>query len=465
MRPSILVVEDETITAMALRATLESMGYAVPATVPTGEEAIERARVLKPDAVLMDIRLKGTIDGITAAETIRREVGSPVVYLTAYSDPETLRRARITEPYGYIVKPYNENELRAVVEIAVHKGAMERARRAETEAIGGDVFQGIIDANPAAIYLKRVDGRLLFVNRRFETLFGLPRGHARDVADSALLPQTLAEGDARALRVGAVANTRENVALPEGERAFLVVRMPLARGDGTIYGLCTILSDADQANDAMSSLGIELQRKTGEPLSGAASTLASHHDALSGEARALAGSVRSLLAKMLTPTRSTRAAEHEEQVDVTGLARDAMEKLLRGAGSAKIVDFHVEPGLRVSADPLLLRVVLESLLENALKFSGARDRPRIEVGRYASAEGETVFFVRDNGIGFESEAADRLFQPFVRLKTAAPYPGIGLGLSAVRTYVGAHGGRVWAEGRPDAGATFYVSLPDTPPRS
>lgn len=457
-RPSILIVEDETITAMALRATLEAMGYAVPATVPTGEEAIERARALRPDAVLMDIRLKGRIDGIAAAETIRNEVGSPIVYLTAYSDPETLRRARVTEPYGYIVKPYNENELRAVIEIAVHKGAMERARRAQTEAIGSDVFQQIIDANPAAIYLKRTDGRLLFANERFATLFGLPREGAQGIDDSAILPQTLAEGDAKALRESAVTSARETVQLASGERTFQVVRMPLTRGDGTIYGVCTILTESDSTPQAVGLLGLALQRTTGEPTLGAAAALASQHEALSGEARALMTSVRATLAKLVAPMRRAPASEHTAEVDVGALAREAMAKLQSNARSR--VEFHVEPGLHASADPLLLRVVLESLIENAIKFSGDRPHPRIEVGRGPAMPGETVIYVRDNGIGFEREAADRLFQPYTRLKSAAPYPGVGLGLSAVRNYIAAHGGRVWAEGEPDVGATFYFSLPE-----
>jgi len=119
-KPVIMVVEDEVITAMDLKLKLENLGYSVPATVTSGELAIQKAITIRPDLILMDIVLAGEIDGITAAQTIK-DLGIPIVYLTAYTDGETVKRARETSPYGYLIKPFEDGELYATIEMALSK--------------------------------------------------------------------------------------------------------------------------------------------------------------------------------------------------------------------------------------------------------------------------------------------------------------------------------------------------------
>ena len=111
----ILVVEDEGIIAKDIQNILKSMGYAVPAIASSGEGAIKKAAETFPDLVLMDIVLGGHMDGVEAAEQIRDRFDIPVVYLTAYADNKTLQRAKITEPYGYILKPFSERELHTTI--------------------------------------------------------------------------------------------------------------------------------------------------------------------------------------------------------------------------------------------------------------------------------------------------------------------------------------------------------------
>ncbi len=115
----VLIVEDEVIVSMDLRYKLESLGYSVPAEIRSGEEAVVAASQLHPDVVLMDIRLSGEMDGIDAAEEIRRRFNIPVIYVTIHADEDTLARAKRTEPSGYILKPFDDAKLRAVVEMAV----------------------------------------------------------------------------------------------------------------------------------------------------------------------------------------------------------------------------------------------------------------------------------------------------------------------------------------------------------
>lgn len=130
----ILVVEDETIVAEHIRRSLQNLGYSVPITVSTGEKAIKEAENNKPDLVLMDIVLEDKMDGIEAAMQIRSCFDIPVVYLTAYSDEKILERARITEPFGYVIKPFDERELKINIEIALYKHKMESALRERTVA-------------------------------------------------------------------------------------------------------------------------------------------------------------------------------------------------------------------------------------------------------------------------------------------------------------------------------------------
>jgi diguanylate cyclase (GGDEF)-like protein len=125
--PQILVVEDEAIVATDIANTLQVLGYAVPAMASSGEAAIEMATATRPDLVLMDIHLKGSIDGVKAAHEISDHLGIPVVYLTAHADDRTLRRAKVTQPYGYILKPFDERDLHVAIEMALY-----RSRKHET---------------------------------------------------------------------------------------------------------------------------------------------------------------------------------------------------------------------------------------------------------------------------------------------------------------------------------------------
>jgi PAS domain S-box-containing protein len=167
----ILVVEDEKITAMDIRERLRGLGYDPLPDVSTGEEAIEVATELKPDLVLMDVILKGRIDGVEAASVIRERLRIPVIFLTAFSDDNTLQRAKVTEPYGYILKPFEERELHTTIEMALYKYRMEKDLRASEEK-----FAKAFQASPDAININRLsDGMYIEVNKGFQDLTGYTR--------------------------------------------------------------------------------------------------------------------------------------------------------------------------------------------------------------------------------------------------------------------------------------------------
>ena len=166
----ILIVEDEHVVAFDLRSSLESLGYSVVACTASGEEAIRLAESTAPDLVLMDINLQGSIDGIEAASRLRERHEIPVIYLTAYSDPDTLQRAKITEPFGYILKPFEVNEVRTTIEMAMHKYALER-RIVESER----KYRELTDLLPQTVFEVDKRGLLTFVNHSGLVYFGYSR--------------------------------------------------------------------------------------------------------------------------------------------------------------------------------------------------------------------------------------------------------------------------------------------------
>ena len=163
----ILVVEDEAIVAEDIRSSLLNMGYSVPATVTSGKEAIRKAGENNPDLVLMDIMLKGEMDGIETAEEMRSRFNIPVVYLTAYSDKNTLERAKITEPFGYIIKPFKERELSINIEIALFKHKMEKKLKESREW-----FTTTLKSTSDAVIATDSDGCVKFMNPAARSLTG-----------------------------------------------------------------------------------------------------------------------------------------------------------------------------------------------------------------------------------------------------------------------------------------------------
>ena len=194
MGSKILVVEDERITAEDIKSGLECAGYNVPALVSSGEDAIEKAGKLKPDLVLMDIKLKGKMDGIEAAEQIKYLYNIPVIYLTAYSDEYTVQRAKITEPSGYIIKeetgllrkPFEESELHTAIEITLHRHKMEK----DHDILLSEMVKNINDA----VIATNADGKIKLMNSLAESLTGWELNDAMDKVSPGAHPSAAISG-------------------------------------------------------------------------------------------------------------------------------------------------------------------------------------------------------------------------------------------------------------------------------
>jgi light-regulated signal transduction histidine kinase (bacteriophytochrome) len=163
-----------------------------------------------------------------------------------------------------------------------------------------------------------------------------------------------------------------------------------------------------------------------------------------------------LIDDLLKLARVTRVEMRTERVDLSAMAQDIVAELQR-ADSAREVECTIATGLEARADAPLVRVVLENLLRNSWKYTAKQPRPRVEFGS-TEANGGRAFMVRDNGAGFDMKYMDKLFGVFQRLHSAAEFEGTGVGLATVRRIITRHGGRIWAEGAVDQGATFYFTL-------
>jgi len=163
----ILIVEDESLVAKDIQNMLKSLGYEVLDIISTGEQAIQIAEEASPDLVLMDIVLKGEVNGIKAAEKIWENLSIPVIYLTAYTDEITLKRAKVTEPFGYIIKPFDERELQTIIEMAFYKSRMDKKLKEREEWLA-TILESIEDG----IIVTDKNGCVTFMNPIAEKLTG-----------------------------------------------------------------------------------------------------------------------------------------------------------------------------------------------------------------------------------------------------------------------------------------------------
>ena len=166
----VLIVEDEAFIAVSLQKKLESFGYIVTDIATTGEEAIEKAISTRPDLILMDIVLKGEMDGITAAKRIWDQFKIPIIYLSAYGDEKNLKRAKATSPFGYLLKPFNDRELEITIELALYKKSLEK-RVFERDRW----YSTILKSLGEAVITVGMNYSILYLNPEAEKIFGVSR--------------------------------------------------------------------------------------------------------------------------------------------------------------------------------------------------------------------------------------------------------------------------------------------------
>ncbi|HMM38844.1 MAG TPA: response regulator [Desulfovibrio sp.] len=254
-RESILVVEDERMVALDIERLVRGMGYEVIGISDSGEEAVEMARALRPGLVLMDIRLKGAMDGIEAAALIQKIHDTPVIYLTAYADDTTLERARLTGPFGYLIKPFEDRELRLTIEMALYKHRLD-AKLLDNRIWLATTLKSIGDA----VLTTDPDGMVRFLNPAAEALLQRAEEQARDMPvsevfrvldEETLAPLALPLPDPS----GGAASRDMLLVTSSGEKLPISSSVaPIANEQGELLGAVFVFRDIAEKKKAEESL-------------------------------------------------------------------------------------------------------------------------------------------------------------------------------------------------------------------
>ncbi len=255
----VLVVEDERVVAEDIQSKLEKLGYAVCAVASSGEKAIQKTNETHPDLVLMDIVLKGKMDGTEAAELIRTQFNIPIVYLTAYADKKTLKRAKVTEPYGYILKPFESRELHTTIEMALYKHEMEKKLR-ESEQWLATTLKSIGDG----IIATDTEGVITFVNPVAESLTGWSQKEAvgtllEDIFNT-IKEETGEHAEnivTKVIRKGSSVGPVTKIHLISKDGSTLVIESsasPITDDTGTIIGVVVAFRDITERKQAEEAL-------------------------------------------------------------------------------------------------------------------------------------------------------------------------------------------------------------------
>lgn len=248
---TILIVEDEAIVAEDLSHKLRSLGYVISGTTARGKDAVAMAHEKHPDLVLMDIRLQGTMDGVEAAGLIRQQCCIPVIFLTAHSDQATLQRAKLTEPFGYLLKPFEEQELDPHIQMAIYKHQIEQKLREQREWLR--VTLGSIGD---AVIATDTDGRITFLNPVATTLTGWPEvdaiGQPMGAVFKIINEKTRKPADnivARALRENAIVALANHTALIARDGHEIPIEdsaAPIADSLGKVTGVVVVFHDVTE---------------------------------------------------------------------------------------------------------------------------------------------------------------------------------------------------------------------------
>jgi PAS domain S-box-containing protein len=359
-------------------------------------------------------------------------------------------------------------------------------------------FRGLVESAPDAIVIADGNGRMVLVNAQTEALFGYPREEMLGQPLELLLPERF-----RAPHVGL---RRDYTANPHTRPMGVGLDLAGRRKDGGEFPVSISLSPFRIGPElyVFSDIrDISEQRETQKRIQELNDTLAHHNaelKAINQELEAFSYSVShdlraplraidgfsqillkenagqldekgldrlnrvrkaaqhmgNLIDDLLKLARVTRSELQFQPVNLSELATEVLEAL-RKQEPERAVTVNIVPNLYTRGDPKLLRIALDNLLGNAWKFTGKRDDARIELGVDAGVDGP-VYFMRDNGAGFDMAYADKLFGAFQRLHDTGEFPGTGIGLATVQRIVHKHGGRVWAESAVDRGATFHFTL-------
>jgi two-component system cell cycle sensor histidine kinase/response regulator CckA len=500
-RTSVLIVEDEGIIAENLRELLIDLEYDAFAIAASSEEAVAKASERCPDVVLMDIRIKGKLDGIATAQLLNGHFDVPIIYLTAHADAATIDRAKRTAPYGYLLKPVRALDLRSAIEIARYKHAMERQLRVR-ERWFSTSMRSIADA----VITVDLAGKITFMNPAAESLVALSFAEAQGRsahevirlldADSRLRDDTPLD---RALRERRPIEGPEAILQSAGDSQRIIADSAAPVLDnGELLGAVMVFRDVTEQKrlqkqleiaDRLASLGtmaagvahevnnplFVVLANAGlvlEELTGALSALASGVSAAPAieEAIAMQREVLSAASRITRIVADLGAFSRPEQqasgaLDVRGAIEWAVRSTAHEFRHRARLSTSLTRVPKVDADETRLGQVLVNLLINAAHAitPGNVEGNQVGVATRTDDAGRVIIEVSDTGSGIAPEVLGRIFEPFFTTKPVGI--GTGLGLSICHGLVAAMGGELTVESRVRVGTTSSSGFPRAPSKN
>ena len=490
-KPEILIVEDEAIVAKHIKMCLTQFNYESIGIASTGEDAVRMTETFRPNLVLMDIKLKGAMDGIDVAQQLRNRFNTPVLFLTAYSSQDLLDRAKVTQPYGYLLKPFNDRELHSSIEMALYKHNAETVLHNNQtrlkhvlNSIGDavittDTEQKITFLNPVAQYLTGW-GEEEAMGRPLGEVFNI-QGRATEKPAQDLIDRVLRDGTPLRTRGRIELLNRGNeripidtsaspIKSPKGNIAGMVITFQdVSEQEKEKKALLTFTEKLHKSNVALTEFASNASHDLKEPLrkiilfgDRLQATLADYplqkeKDYLARQQKS-ALKMMGLIDQLLEWAKITGQPASFVITDLNSIAQSAMEDL--GALiEEKRGQVHIKslPTLRV--DPLQIRRLLQNLVGNALKFHKTNEPPIVTLESRLLENGFWEIRIEDNGIGFKQQDAERLFKPFVRLHASPHYKGSGIGAAICKDIVEKHNGTLTAKSTPEKGSTLIITLP------
>jgi PAS domain S-box-containing protein len=505
VRDSMQAARRLTVDNPAQQGRLSRLDPLIHEAVGAFEGLIATRRARGPEAALAGPALLDAQRTVEQVRSVVRELEAEEHRLLRRRVDETQRAARATIETAAVGELIALTFLIASA-LRVRRDVRERVRAQEALQQSQRMFERLFDNAPDAIVQVNQQGRIVRTNRRVEALFGWARTELTGQRLDLLMPERFRTrhgahldtyfANPRTRPMGAgleLAGARKDgsefpvdillspIETDDGMQALAVIRdvTDQRRNDETIRNLNRDLQlqnlRLEAANKELESFSYSVSHDLRAPLrhiDGFASLLANHaRERLDDKGRrfvtVISDSARRmgrLIDDLLTFSRMGRAQLVPGAIDhgllVAGVIRES------GFDRDPKIAWSIAPLPVVHADEAMLRQVWFNLIDNAVKYSSHTAAPRIEIGATTdpAAPGEQVFFIRDNGVGFDMKYAPKLFGVFQRLHSEAEFEGTGIGLANVRRIVTRHGGRTWAESELGKGATFYFSLPDGAPR-
>jgi two-component system cell cycle sensor histidine kinase/response regulator CckA len=497
----ILVVEPEGIIAADLGKRLTKMGHTVTATATGGEQALDAAERTRPDLVFMDTMLPGPLTSVETALRMRRARDVPVVYLATDAEVAAAHDAAATEPFGCVLKTFNDRELHAAIEFALYRHRIdakllkvERWLATTLSSIGDAVIA--TDRHGCVVLINAVAQRLTgwteleAIGRPFNEVFRVVDGDSRlpilDLIDRALIHGFSVGMDENVFlqpRTGAELPIDDSIA-PIRDKTKQVTGVVVVFRDGTERKLAEQASQAtnlelehrvqertaqlEAANHALEAFSGSVSHDLRAPLravSGYSTLLCERYsDVLDVEGRRFLEIIQTKseqMARMIDDFMRLSRLRQASSIRFAPLDLDAMLRKIVAVLAEEdpgANDIVIDPLPGFEGDEGLIRQVWVNLLGNALKFTSKREHRHIQVSG-EELDGIVRFHVVDNGAGFDMAHADRLFTPFQRLHVEHEFEGHGIGLATVAAVIERHGGHLQAEGKIDQGATFHFSVP------